>query len=180
LKLEKYCRSNFFFKIQQPLYFFSSDSILQNRFIFENWLRNDYVKAKRKKQWLLTPSWFNSPFWSFEKKVTSKIIAFFPNPKFQLCCIKIYWAMENSCLAAILILCAIVRHFAPFFFTSYERSLYEVLIYDLVILNFFYGFLSKKNRFLRKKKSVALPSAVISWLSIWNFFPPDFSKMLSS
>jgi hypothetical protein len=59
-----------------------------------------------------------------------------------------------------------VRHFAPFFFTSYERSLYEVLIYDLVILNFFYGFLSKKNRFLRKKKSVALPSAVISWLSI--------------
>jgi ABC-type multidrug transport system permease subunit len=40
---------------------------------------------------------------------------FFPNSKFQLICIKIIWAMENSCLAAILILSAILFFCSNFF-----------------------------------------------------------------
>jgi hypothetical protein len=41
-------------------------------------------------------------------------------------------------------------------------------------------FYRRKTNFYEKKISVALPSAVISWLSKWKFCPPDFWKMLSS
>jgi hypothetical protein len=57
-----------------------------------------------KKQWLLTSSWFNPPFWSFEKKLLLQYLFY---KTFRLICIKIDWAMEKSCLAAILILSAI-------------------------------------------------------------------------
>jgi hypothetical protein len=57
------------------------DSILNN-FFWAEWgakqfqngltcwirLRDGCVRAKRKKQWLMVPSPFNPPFWSFEKK----------------------------------------------------------------------------------------------------------------
>jgi hypothetical protein len=41
---------------------------------------------------------------------------FYCNPKFQLICIKIDLAMENLCLAAVLIFSAILFFFAPIYF----------------------------------------------------------------
>jgi hypothetical protein len=91
----------------------------QNGFICWNRLRNGCVRAKRKKQWLISPSPFNPPFWSFEKKILLRYffyITFYFNPKFQLICNQIDLAMENLCLAAILVFSTILFFFAPIYF----------------------------------------------------------------
>jgi hypothetical protein len=68
---------------------------VQNEFICKIRMRNGCVRAKRKKQWLMAPSKF--AILKFRKKI------------FDL-------AMENLCLAAILIFSAILFFFIQFFF----------------------------------------------------------------
>jgi hypothetical protein len=83
-------------------------------------------EPKEKKQSLMAPSLFNQPFLSLEKKNLLRYFfyrIFLSNPKFQLICIQFDLAMENLCLAAILIFSAIL-----FFFCSNLFFLFFVMI----------------------------------------------------
>jgi hypothetical protein len=64
-------------------------------------------ERQKKKEWLLTPSWFKPPFLSFEKSHFYNIIIVLSKSQVSIDLHKIDCAMENSCLAAILILSTI-------------------------------------------------------------------------
>jgi hypothetical protein len=60
----------------------------------EKWM----CKSQQKKLWLMAPTSFNPPFWSFGKKNLLRYFfyrTFYLIPKFQLICIQFDLAMEN-------------------------------------------------------------------------------------